>query len=201
KQAQQQAQQQVEIKPELSKPSVFASLSMRSQHKRHRTGLGLMAALIVALCGVLLLPQSGNSVASQIDQLSMEHIVIDTPQGSTAINDIALIAGDNPTEALLPQIETPVSRITSQQATEPALSRLSFQFTEDCWVEVYDGNNERIFASLKKSDDLLELEGKPPFKVTLGYAPGVSLSYNGQPIEIGTTDSRRHLTKLVLGNS
>ena len=48
--ANKQSQQQVEKPSDLKRPSVFASLSIGAQHKHHRTGLGLIAALIVALC-------------------------------------------------------------------------------------------------------------------------------------------------------
>lgn len=79
-------------------------------------------------------------------------------------------------------------------------SKLSFYFTGDCWVEVQDGDSRLIYANLKRADDSLQLTGKPPFKVILGYAPAVSLSYNGEPVNI-ETNQRNNMARLVLGNS
>lgn len=79
-------------------------------------------------------------------------------------------------------------------------SQLSFYFTGDCWVEVQDGDSRLIYANLKRADDSLQLTGKPPFKVILGYAPAVSLSYNGEPVNI-ETNQRNNMARLVLGNS
>jgi cytoskeleton protein RodZ len=59
---------------------------------------------------------------------------------------------------------------------------LSFIFEDDCWVEVKDRDNKVIFANLKRANESLTLSGKPPFKVVLGYAHGVRVNYNGEPV-------------------
>lgn len=76
---------------------------------------------------------------------------------------------------------------------------LSFAFSDDCWIQVVDGNQSIILSSLAKKNEALQLSGKPPFTVTLGYAPGVSVSYNGEPVKIKVRENR-HVAKLVLGN-
>jgi cytoskeleton protein RodZ len=90
-----------------------------------------------------------------------------------------------------------VTDVTSVVNNE--LSSLSFTFSADCWVEVRDGDNQKIFASMQRAQERLELQGKPPFRITLGYAPGVALSYNSQPVTIDSRNS--NVAKLVLGNS
>jgi cytoskeleton protein RodZ len=118
-----------------------------------------------------------------------------------------ILAGKDPTAAVIASrsnektpaktTEAMVQQHIEQQSQ--AVSELSFQFSADCWVEVLDGDNQKIFSSLQKAQERLVLEGKPPFHVTLGYAPGVSLSYNGEPIEIDAKNAK--FKKLVLGNS
>lgn len=76
---------------------------------------------------------------------------------------------------------------------------LDFSFTDDCWVEVTDGNGELIYANLKRGKEKLELTGTGPFKVLLGYAHGVSLDYNGKPVQIDIK-SRNNSARLVVGN-
>lgn len=91
------------------------------------------------------------------------------------------------------------SEDTSTAMTEASADKLKFAFSDDCWVEVKDGNGEVIFASLKRARDTLELAGTGPFKVLLGYAHGVSLDYNGSPVEINV-DRRNNSARLVVGN-
>ncbi len=69
-------------------------------------------------------------------------------------------------------------------AATTTTDELAFTFTKDCWVEVYDANNKRLFAKIKKADDKLLLSGKSPFKVLVGSSREVALQFNGHPVEI-----------------
>ena len=58
------------------------------------------------------------------------------------------------------------------------------QFSADCWTSVTDGNGKVLFSAIKRKGDSLDLTGKPPFAVRLGFARGVQVSYNGQPVDV-----------------
>ncbi|MDH0731208.1 helix-turn-helix domain-containing protein [Pseudomonas sichuanensis] len=58
------------------------------------------------------------------------------------------------------------------------------QFTADCWTQVSDGNGKVLFSAIKRKGDSLELTGKPPFAVRLGFARGAQVSYNGQAVDV-----------------
>jgi cytoskeleton protein RodZ len=184
--------------------------SVKFQHQSFRTAYGLTAAVVVI---VLLSVFSRDDV---INPIASSGIEVDTAAGTTVIGSVEGLPDSNPTAGMLPRIHLsqPVAsteadaqlrqRILGQTSVESVAeqkSMLSFEFTADCWVEVKDGDNQVIFASLQKADKRLELSGKPPFRVTLGYAAGVQLSYNGQAVNIdaGTADAAP--VKLVLGNS
>lgn len=77
-------------------------------------------------------------------------------------------------------------------------SLLSFVFEEDCWVEVKDSNNQVVFADLKRANETLSVHGKAPFNVLLGYAPGVRLSYNGEPVAINA-NPKNNAARMVVG--
>ncbi|QGW79217.1 DUF4115 domain-containing protein [Pseudomonas alkylphenolica] len=62
--------------------------------------------------------------------------------------------------------------------------KLHLQFTADCWTSVTDGNGKVLFSAIKRKGDSLDLTGKPPFAVRLGFARGVQVSYNGQPVDV-----------------
>ena len=62
--------------------------------------------------------------------------------------------------------------------------QLHLQFTADCWTQVTDGNGKVMLSGLKRKGDSIELSGKPPFAVRLGYAHGAQVTYNGQPVDV-----------------
>ncbi len=62
--------------------------------------------------------------------------------------------------------------------------QLHVQFTADCWTQVTDGNGKVLLSGLKRKGDTIDLNGKPPFAVRLGYARGAQVAYNGQPVDV-----------------
>jgi hypothetical protein len=56
-------------------------------------------------------------------------------------------------------------------------------------------------ATLKHADDRLQIEGRGPFKVLLGYAPGVEMAYNGAPVKVDAPPVGNRSTRLIVGNS
>ena len=184
---------------------LLAAASSKMQHKRYHTGYGIAAALTLLAALSLLSPSSEKSSShAQTDK----GLSVDTRVGTTRIQSLDQIPQDNPTLAMVPDMAVenisasrqPAEKAEQQHVPEAILSsRLQFRFSADCWVEVYDGDGERIFAALQKSDQMLQLSGKPPFRITLGYAPGVELSYNGEPVNIDTGNA--DIAKLILGNS
>lgn len=177
--------------------SLIVAASIRAQHKKYRTGYGVAAAIaLVAVLAVLSPDEMKENTPSAA-------IVVDTAVGTTMISSLEGLPEENPTEALVPEVVTVNQLVLGDgtHATEQVVSssQLNFRFSADCWVEVVDGDNQQIFSAMQKSDQVLQLTGKPPFRITLGYAPGVELSYNGQPVEIDAAASET--ARLVLGNS
>ena len=61
---------------------------------------------------------------------------------------------------------------------------VKLRFAADSWVEIYDSKGERIFADVGTADSEHTVTGTPPFRVTFGNAPGVSLDVNGKPATV-----------------
>ncbi|AZL75490.1 RodZ domain-containing protein [Pseudomonas oryziphila] len=79
----------------------------------------------------------------------------------------------------------PVAPAAAAPAPVPAGSgSVHIQFTADCWTQVSDGNGKVLFSAIKRKGDSLELTGKPPFAVRLGFARGAQVSYNGQVVDV-----------------
>ncbi len=75
---------------------------------------------------------------------------------------------------------------------------LVFHFTHDCWVEVFDAVGGTLHEDLERAEGELEVRGDAPFSITLGYAPGVHLEYNGERVMLAQ-HTHDNIAKLVLG--
>ena len=75
---------------------------------------------------------------------------------------------------------------------------LWFEFTEDCWVEVFDTEGEILYQDLMSRRQSLRLVGAGPFQIRLGYAPGVTLEYNGEAVPLAP-HTRNNVALLVVG--
>jgi len=70
-------------------------------------------------------------------------------------------------------------------------SVLNIEFSRECWIEVVDGNGEKIFADLKLPGSMLELSGVPPLRVKLGNWRAVSnIDFDAKSIAIPQPENR-----------
>jgi cytoskeleton protein RodZ len=74
---------------------------------------------------------------------------------------------------------------------------LEFDFRDDCWVEVRDGDGRLIVADLKSAGETIRLGGTPPFTILVGNAPAVSVRYRGEDVAIVTSPGRNRAEFLV----
>ncbi|HBO5133187.1 TPA: DUF4115 domain-containing protein, partial [Pseudomonas aeruginosa] len=72
------------------------------------------------------------------------------------------------------------------------------QFVADCWTQVTDANGKVLVSALKRKGDSLELAGKAPLELRLGFARGAQVSYNGQPVDV-TPFVRGETARLKVG--
>lgn len=86
--------------------------------------------------------------------------------------------------AVAPAAPAPVVVATEPAAVPAGSAKVAIQFTADCWTQVSDGNGKVLFSAIKRKGDNLELTGKPPFAVRLGFARGAQVSYNGQAVDV-----------------
>lgn len=75
---------------------------------------------------------------------------------------------------------------------------LELSFSEDCWVEVRDLDGNKLFSDLGRAGTTRRLEGQAPFRLLLGYAPGVNVTLNGDPVAVARF-TRNNVASLVVG--
>lgn len=86
----------------------------------------------------------------------------------------------------------------ARRITDVGDDRLSFTFSDDCWVEVRSSSGATLYSDLNRADSMLDLIGSGPFRILLGYAPGARLTFNGEPVPLGPY-TRNNVANLVLG--
>lgn len=81
--------------------------------------------------------------------------------------------------------------VATEQAPTPVAGEaiVSVQFTANCWAQLTDANGKVLFSALKRAGDSLELAGKPPLELRLGFARGAQVSFNGQSVDVASYTS------------
>lgn len=81
---------------------------------------------------------------------------------------------------------TPVPQTTALPTPEPAATgsaSMKFSPQEDAWIQVVDGKGMR-FSKLVRAGSTEVVTGTPPFRLVVGNAANVSLTYNGHAIDL-----------------
>lgn len=92
----------------------------------------------------------------------------------------------------------PGSDVSARSATSSASARLRLRFPEEAWVEVYDRADQRVFYNLVRPGQELDLRAEPPLRVLLGRTRGVSVEYDGQPVDL-EPHTERGVARFTLG--
>lgn len=91
-----------------------------------------------------------------------------------------------------PVSNTPVAPAPAAPAAESATpvaasagqGVLNVQFTADCWTQVTDADGKVLLSALKRSGERIELAGKAPLELRLGFARGAQVAYNGESVDV-----------------
>jgi cytoskeleton protein RodZ len=82
-----------------------------------------------------------------------------------------------------PQVETPPKpEVPPPPPLTPDMpqSKITMEFTADCWVDVVDAAGRPLAYELSTAGRTLTVRGEAPFKVFFGYSPGVQVYFNDQ---------------------
>jgi len=116
-----------------------------------------------------------NEVAQQlVNDVDENSIKENNIEESNVQEDITNITEFTPDEAIENDentIETPSVAVT-------------FTFSGDCWVNIYDATGERIAWGIKKLGYVMNINGQAPFNVTLGKPELVAVNFDGQAIDM-----------------
>ena len=78
----------------------------------------------------------------------------------------------------------PVATPTAAAAPVAGAGKVGVQYSADCWTQVTDATGKVLFGGLKRKGENLEVSGKPPLTLRLGFARGAQVTYNGQAVDV-----------------
>lgn len=70
----------------------------------------------------------------------------------------------------------------------------------DCWIEVFDAENRKVFYDLARVGQTLVLNGDAPFSVLLGNADAATVEFNNAPFDITPHVTGIGIARFVLGD-
>jgi cytoskeleton protein RodZ len=141
--------------------------------------------------------------AEQTRQAVVEPVVAlpgESPLEDSAAGDhvLAFAPAEDDGEAADWGESLPLAVRPERRLTPAGDDRLRFVFSDDCWVDVKALDGRTLYSALSRAGDELELVGQGPFRVLLGYAPAVELSFNGQDVPV-RAQMRNNVASLTLG--
>ena len=96
----------------------------------------------------------------------------------------------------------PPAASAAQQAPAATVARagestLRLTFRGTAWVEILDASGQSLVSRNHPAGSTGEVYGKPPFRVTIGNAPEVRLSYNGREVDLAP-HTKANVARLTL---
>jgi len=146
------------------------SFSQRTKAQLHNSYLNWVTMLIVAGFVAMIViwwwQQADNDLAEQATvNIAAEQLDDSMP----------LAVADPKTESVLPAS-------TADNSTHNA--KIDLDFSQDCWIKITDASNEVLAIGMKKAGSVVTVSGMAPLQVTLGAPAAVSITYQGEALDI-----------------
>lgn len=87
---------------------------------------------------------------------------------------------------------------SSSNQTDEAAAKLELSFTDSCWVEIKDGEQNLLVSRILKAGQTLSLSSTSGFSIHLGNANVATLTFNQQKIDLAPY-TKSSVARLTLG--
>ncbi|WP_417658808.1 RodZ domain-containing protein [Pseudidiomarina sp.] len=105
---------------------------------------------------------------------------------------------DEPTEGntdtAATETEVVTDPIPNSQPSATQGADLVMAFSGDCWIKVTDATGTDIAIGVKKAGYTMPLTGEPPFDIILCKPEVVTMTYNGEPVDLSSYRRNRSVT-------
>ncbi|WP_323815456.1 RodZ domain-containing protein [Cellvibrio sp. NN19] len=135
-------------------------------------------AIATSSAGVVENQPSASAAVDAMNAGALTQTDKDVAGGDTATQISSMSAMSQSSSSIAPS-STPANQILNSQR-----DLIRFSFTQECWLEVSDAVGDVLIADLQRAGGSLQLQGKAPFDVKLGNAPGAKIELNGNEVAI-----------------
>lgn len=104
--------------------------------------------------------------------------------------------------------EEPIEELAPVEEQAPAAAvsdteglQLRLVFSADSWVDISDANGRQLAQGLITDGRELTLDGQPPYRVFLGYAPGVTIYYRDEQFDHSAFLRRNETARFRVGSA
>ncbi len=140
-----------------------------------------------------------NRAASEAPAANTAVAATTALQGAT----LATPAVVSPSQAPLPDVSTVQSPIPGADAevnvAASSVDSLVMNFTADCWLQVIDANGKTLFSGIQNRGATLNLSGKAPYKLTIGAPGALTITYQGNPVDLTKYIKANRVARLTVG--
>ena len=181
---------------------------MPSNARRDRTMMLIGLALVVlATLLYTLLPSDLNGLRHELQQFVNGFSRQEEPPVAPAPTPAATPDPVFPPGVTAQQVMTPQALVPAEATGNPAVNapqtppagvaQLDFTVDKASWIEVKDRDGRVVFSQKMTAGSVQKVEGLGPLSLVIGYAPGVRLSWRGQPVDL-EPHTRGDVARLVL---
>lgn len=140
-------------------------------------------------------PASAESDSATSDAAPIDNLETTPAAESGEANTLANVDGE------ASDANVAVGTTTDTQDAAPAINERSMTliFNEESWTEIFDATDERILVGLQPAGSQVTIEGEPPFRLTIGNATGVELTYRNEPVDLTIYTGGNNVARFNLG--
>jgi cytoskeleton protein RodZ len=84
--------------------------------------------------------------------------------------------------------------------TEFGDNTITLSFSADCWFEIRNESGDLLYADLGRDTQTRRYVGDGPFRIKLGFSPGVTLMFNDGVVDLAPY-TRRDVANVIVGAS
>jgi len=118
-------------------------------------------------------------------------------EGSSSLEDLTSVLQALRAEQKVGAETTGQPRVITIEAIGNDVLRISF--IGESWIEVNDSESQQIYRDIREAGDVLEITGSAPFNILLGDAPLISMSFNGDEIDLSADIRIDNSARLTVG--
>jgi cytoskeleton protein RodZ len=136
-------------------------------------------------------------LGSNVDSSSAVISETSGSEGSPSLEDLASASQALRVEQAAGAKASSQPRVITIEAIGRDLLRISF--IGESWIEVNDSESRQIYRDIREAGDVLEITGSAPFNILLGDAPFISMSLNGDEIDLSADIRIDNSARLTVG--